>query len=506
MENVKIGLLMRQRGVLIDENAREAHRGPMKIKEKWARNRLRVLAKRRGFQYVKEKPRTEWDYEERVSKKGVVRRVRIKDSKRIVYDKTEIPFDPVNIHHIRKLFKECYGIQGGKPKREGGEESYDAKVMEELSKHPDRGVRILASKVLNFRQWNKLISTYIDGLPVYGDGKIHVEWKPGNTSTLRWASSNPNGQNAPKFLRDMFTPHLRDLKEKLKGVEVGPRLTGVDDKPYVWQHFYLVSADYSQLELRIVALLAGDEVLLDAYARGIDVHALNAEAIFGEAWKVGNAEVRKELRDFAKRFVYGANYGASAKTLWANLVPDFPKLKLSTVERALAAWFAAHPKIKLWQERVLRDAHLRGYVEEPASGHRVYFFGNVDPSVALNFPVQTFAAWIMNQAAVEVSAALDWKGGEGILFQIHDDLTIAVRDWRHGAAILKAAMEKVRELAGAKVAFPIDISVSFDDAYHKMEIKPDGTLKAVKHDDPSAMQRQFWLDVEAAGFWHQEAA
>lgn len=493
MDNIHIGLKMRQRGVQIDKKVLNAHRGPVATKAKWAKRKLIRLA--RAYEFTAERVETsiEWDYEEHVTKKGVIKRRRIKDSRRVVRKVTPLDFDPGNIHHVRALFGKL-NVRGGRPKKEGGADSYDAKVMEGFSTHNDQRVRVLAASILDFRQWQKILRTNLDGLPIYPDGRIHTEWKPGNTSTMRWGSSNPNSQNVQKFLRDMFVPHIWD------------------ESAGIYQHMYLLSADYSQLELRIVALLAGDEVLLEAYANGVDVHALNAQAIFGPAWDmpadgVSLEDHRKQLRDFAKRFVYGANYGASAKTLWENLVPDFPKLRKIAVELALKAWFAAHPKIKAWQQRVLQDAYLKGFVEEPASGHKHYFFGNVDPSVALNFPVQTFAAWIMNEATKEVSAALDWDSGEGILFQIHDDLKIACHSWEKGYAILKTAMEKVRELAGAKIAFPVDVSVSFRDAKNVMELKNDqGKLALPKHEDRFIARRLAWEAVEKAGFWHAEAA
>lgn len=205
----------------------------------------------------------------------------------------------------------------------------------------------------------------------------------------------------------------------------------------------------SQLELRIIALLAGDKKLLEWYAKGEDVHWLNAKDLFET-----EAPTDQE-RDLAKRMVYGLNYGAEAETVWKSLVVDFPDLELELVERLRSKWFATHPDIVRWQQTQLRSAREKCYVEEPISGRREYIWGEIEPTKIYNFPIQGAAASIINPACLALAEELDFKN-ESLLLQVHDALVVEGPDPIRLYRLLKKHMERTVVLNGKKVTFPVD--------------------------------------------------
>ena len=229
-------------------------------------------------------------------------------------------------------------------------------------------------------------------------------------------------------------------------------LPGMRDIFVAREGLWLVEADYSQLELRILALLAGDTKLLAWYAAGLDVHYLNAKELFE------TAEPTDQERDLAKRFVYAANYGADPETIWKSLVVDFPNLELALVEKLHRRWFAAHPDIVNWQQLQLKTARTKGYVEDPISGRREWLWGNIEPTVIYNFPIQAAAASIINPAVIDLDKELSWKD-EAILLQVHDALVLEGKDpWRL-CRLLKKHMQRVVILNSQKQMFPVDLKV-----------------------------------------------
>lgn len=477
MRLTKIGLKMYHAGVLIDEPTRQKYRRPYEIKMRWSLRKLRRIARRLGFEKWKEKKKIVWDYETIATKKGKIKTRRIPGTRRQeVVERTALPFDPGNIHHIRELFERCLGVRGraGDP---GKADSFDANVMIDFQKHVRPEVRYVASEIVRYRKAEKILSTFIDGLPIYPDGKIHIEWKPGQTATLRWASSNPNGQNIPQILRGMFS---------------------------VTAGYYLVYADFSQLELRIVALVAKDLPLLEAYAKGIDVHAANAADIFGDEFRRADDAGKAKQRDFAKRFVYGANYNALAQTLWESLVTGggkaFENLKLSTVKAALAAWFRAHVAIKEWQNKTLDRARRENRAFEPVLyRHSNPFFGNFDPSVAVNFPIQTFASFLANTMIERVAERLNWDDGESILFMIHDAVALQVRDPVLWADLLVDLGTQTVEHDGVSMTFPLDVAVSGRTMKPVVAMKRGGEFARPKAPTIWQSRKKLWRELEEAG-------
>lgn len=298
----------------------------------------------------------------------------------------------------------------------------------------------LARCIYRYRKYAKLLGSYIENLPMGTNSRVHPWWRVFGSRTGRWSATDPAIQTIPKPNKQAGTPGMRDLFCASASM-------------------FLVEADYSQLELRIVALLSGDELLLQWYAEGRDVHTMNAMAIFN------TKEPLKQQRELAKRVVYGLNYGGSADTVWRSLITDFPGLKLSAVEHVVDQWFKTHPKIVNWQNTLKEQAQKQGYVEEVLSGRRQYYHdGRIVPTEVLNYPVQGAAGELANRAILSISKELNWSN-EAILAQVHDSiLTEGVNQGRL-IEVVRSAMEQEVELNGATIKFPVDVSVGTNWAY-----------------------------------------
>lgn len=324
-----------------------------------------------------------------------------------------------------------------------GKPSLDSKTLKRFCAH-EGGQSLpanVARLVYRYRKYTKLLSNYIDGMPADSADIVHPTWRAFGTRTGRWSATDPAAQTIPKpkwetidGVKILVAPGMRDLFRARPGCTI-------------------VEADYSQLELRIVALLAGDKKLLEWYANGEDVHTLNAKEVF-------QVQVpTKQQRELAKRVVYGLNYGGSAQTIWRSLLVDFPGLPFSNVVRVVAGWFASHPAIKSWQDQQIRLARRRLYVEAPISGRRqTYHDGKIVPTEVLNFPIQSTAGDLMNLAILQISKELNW-GPEGILFQVHDSAVVEGPDQDRLVSVVKRAMEQEVELMGQRTKFVVDVKV-----------------------------------------------
>jgi len=323
---------------------------------------------------------------------------------------------------------------------ETGNPTFDAEVLTTLSKHEDVEVAQKAGLVLEFTQNSTLLSRYIDGLPMV-DGYIFPTWKVWGTITGRWASSDPNFQNWPEEMLDMVIPR----------------------KP----ENYIVGADYSQLELRIAAILTSAEKLLGYYKNNEDVHTITArEVLFGlspDQWDGLTKENKKKFRNAAKTIEYAFNYNASddVTTVWKTIVVELPNITIDQVKFMRKRWFKAHPQIDRWQKAVLREANEKYYTEEVLSGRREYFHNKiVEPNKALNFPVQGFAGELMNRAIKKIAKKLG--NGEYLIAQVHDAAYLEGPDPTRLKEILRSSMEQDIALGEHTMNFPIDCKMGKD--------------------------------------------
>jgi DNA polymerase-1 len=277
--------------------------------------------------------------------------------------------------------------------------STDAAVLEELA--PYHGI---AAKLLEYRQLLKLKSTYIDGLRALGlaTGKVHTTYNQTITTTGRLSSTEPNLQNIPIRM---------ELGRKI-------RRAFVPSEP----DWLILAADYSQIELRILAHMSGDEKLLDAFSRGEDIHARTASEVFG----VPRDEVTPDLRRRAKGVNFGIVYG----------ITDFGLARDIGVSREDAAvfienYFRQYPDVRRFIQETIAAARDRGWVEtlfkrrrylpDLLSGNRqIRSFGE---RTAVNTPIQGTAADIIKLAMLRIDRSLQEKELQArMLLQVHDEL------------------------------------------------------------------------------------
>ena len=314
--------------------------------------------------------------------------------------------------------------------------STDAKVLEALEgKHP------LIATILEHRKLAKLQSTYLDGLkPLVNakTGRIHTHFQQTVTVTGRLSSTDPNLQNIPtrteegKQIRRIFVPGA-----------------GYD---------YLMSCDYSQVELRILACIAHDELLLDAFRHGQDIHARTAAEVFG----VPLAEVTHEMRSRAKAVNFGIVYGIS----------DFGLAKQLDVGRKEAAgyiesYFARYTGVKKYMEDIVAKAREQGYVSTlmgrrrylPDIRHSNFNLRSFAERTAINTPIQGTAADIMKKAMIDVERALKQAGCKSrILLQVHDELVLEVTEDERERV---AELVRVTMQAAASLEIPLLADVNF---------------------------------------------
>ena len=261
--------------------------------------------------------------------------------------------------------------------------------------------------VLEYRELSKLKSTYVDALPQQVNpqtGRVHTSYNQAGSVTGRLASSDPNLQNIP-------------IRTEL-GRQVRRAFVAEPGK-------VLLSVDYSQVELRIVAHMSGDETMLEAFRSGQDIHAATAAAVFD----VPIDEVTKEQRNRAKGVNFGLIYGMSAFGL-----SRYTDITLAEAEDFVNAYFEQFPGVKNYLEGIKRQAAEQEYVET-LLGRRRYFPGlrtqtnrnirNREEREAINSPIQGTAADIMKIAMLRVPGALSEAGLSGkMLLQVHDELVL----------------------------------------------------------------------------------
>ncbi len=289
--------------------------------------------------------------------------------------------------------------------------------------------------VLEYRGVKKLLSTYVEALPLLVNrttGRIHTSFNQAVTATGRLSSTNPNLQNIP----------VRD--------ELGRRIRQAFI-PSDEEHL-LLAVDYSQVELRLMAHLSDDESLIAAFAHGEDIHAATAARLFGKPI----SEVSGEERRRAKTANFGIIYGISAFGLSQRL--EIPRKE---AKELIEGYFRSYPKVKEYMERVVAEARERGYVET-IFGRRRYLNDILSRNAvargvaernAVNAPIQGSAADVMKMAMVEVHRRFQAEGIRSqVILQVHDELVIdllrseeeqvvrIVREAMEGAARLKVQL------------------------------------------------------------------
>ena len=297
---------------------------------------------------------------------------------------------------LGKVLFETLGLPTGRKTKTGW--STDSDVLEPLA-----ATHEFPRLVLEWRALTKLKSTYLDALPLAidpADGRVHTTYEQTGAATGRLASLDPNLQNIP-----MRTPQGRAIRRAFAAAP----------------GHVLVGADYSQIELRVMAHLSGDPAMLEAFAAGEDIHASTARRIF----KLGG-DVPTELRSRAKVVNFGVMYGMGARSLAQQM-----GLELAEAKEFIEGYFSAYAGVRRWLDRTVEDARENGWVQTEM-GRRRYLpalrGGGMERSMAeraaINTPIQGLAADIVKKAMLSVHSALSPNPRARLLLQVHDELVV----------------------------------------------------------------------------------
>ena len=340
---------------------------------------------------------------------------------------------PFNINSPKQVAEVLYdrlGIKSKKRKR-----STSAEILEELSNEYE-----ICDFILQHRKFSKLRSTYTDSLPTLiskRDGRIHTTYNQATTVTGRLSSSNPNLQNIPirseegNKIRNAFCPQ---------------------DK----ENYMMLSADYSQIELRLLAHVANDEHLIEAFNNDIDVHALTASKVF----EVPIEEVTKDMRRKAKAVNFGIVYGQSKYGLAKSL-----NISNDQAGQFIDKCFESYPKIKQYMIEKVDYVHEYGYVET-LYGRKRYLGAELSSAnyqirefaerAAINQPLQGTAADLIKMAMIKIDEELTKKNLKSkMVMQVHDEL------------VFEAAKDEIEELKsivknGMEMGQPFKVPLKVD--------------------------------------------
>lgn len=363
---------------------------------------------------------------------------RMEELEREIYELAGGPFNIDSPKQLAKVLFEDLKLPVVKKTKTGP--STDASVLQQLAgEHP------LPAKVMDYRQQAKLKNTYVDALPelVHPEtGRVHTSFKQDVAATGRLSSTDPNLQNIPVRTRD--------------GREI--RAAFVPGEP----DWLLLCADYSQIELRVLAHFSQDEALLCAFAEDRDIHALVASEVYG----VELGEVTSQMRRAAKAINFGVIYGQSPFGLAKSL-------GISKDEAAafIDAYFQRYPGVDRFMEQTLAECHQKRYVST-ALGRRRMIQGVRDPSVrngsrqrnlperiAVNTVIQGTAADLIKQAMIRVHERMQRERLQArMLLQIHDELVFESprHEMEQLAQLVVAEMSSVGELT---VPLNVDLKV-----------------------------------------------
>ena len=354
-----------------------------------------------------------------------------------IFDLAGMPF---NINSPRQVGEVLFEKLGLKAKKKKGKTNYstNAAVLEELAEDYE-----IAQLILDYRKFAKLKSTYTEALPALidrKDGRIHTTYNQTVTATGRLSSSNPNLQNIPvrteegNKIRNAFVPGNRE-----KGL--------------------ILSADYSQIELRLLAHISQDKHLLEAFNSGVDVHTLTASKVFD----VPVEAVTKDMRYKSKAVNFGIIYGQSKYGLAKAL-----GISNAEAETFINKYFATYPRVKAYMEGTVKFAEEQGYVET-IFGRKRYLSTELSSSngmirefakrAAINQPMQGTAADLMKIAMIDFSKKLKENNLKSkMIMQVHDELVIEVEKSELDVVtkLVKEAMELNQPLS---VPLVVDVNV-----------------------------------------------
>ncbi len=344
--------------------------------------------------------------------------------------------EPFNINSPKQVAEVLFDKLELKTKKKKSR-STSADVLEEMAQEYE-----ICEYILQHRKFAKLKSTYTDALPTLiskKDGRIHTTYNQALTVTGRLSSSNPNLQNIP----------IRSEE----GNKIRSAFCAMDK-----ENSLILSADYSQIELRLLAHVSGDEHLIHAFTSGEDVHAMTAAKVFGVELK----DVTKEMRRRAKAVNFGIVYGQSKYGLAKSL-------GITNVEAQefIDKYFETYPKVKEYMNNEVEFVAQNGYVET-AFGRKRYLASELHSSnyqirefaqrAAINQPLQGTAADLIKIAMIRVDKAID-KMKTKMIMQVHDELVFEVP--KDELEQLKSIILDCMALKDQKLRVPLDVDINY---------------------------------------------
>ena len=356
--------------------------------------------------------------------------VRIGELEGKIYEQAGESFNINSPKQLGVVLFDKMGMKGGTKTKTGYSTSAD--VLEKLApEHP------VVADILEYRQLTKLKSTYADGLAVCigADGRIHSRFQQTVTATGRLSSTEPNLQNIPirmelgRLIRKVFVPA---------------------------EGYVLLDADYSQIELRVLAHMSGDEALIAAYREAADIHRMTASQVF----HVPFDQVTSLQRRNAKAVNFGIVYGISSFGLSQDL-----SISRKEAQEYIERYFESYPKIKEFLDRLVRDGREKGYVETMFGRRRPmpelkssnFMQRSFGERVAMNAPIQGTAADIIKIAMNRVSQRLrEERLRSRLILQVHDELLVEAHR-EELAQVKKILEEEMRQAAELSVPLEIDM-------------------------------------------------
>ena len=358
---------------------------------------------------------------------GLMLKESIEKLEKDIYTQCNVEFNINSPKQLGEVLFEKMGLKGGKKTKTGYSTSAD--VLEKLKEENP-----VIKDILEYRQLTKLKSTYADGLINYveADGRIHGTFNQTITATGRISSTEPNLQNIPirmplgSLIRKVFIPK---------------------------ENCVFVDADYSQIELRILAHMSEDESLIEAYNSGMDIHSITASKVFN----VPLEQVTKQQRSNAKAVNFGIVYGMSAFGLSQDL-----SISRKEATEYINQYFETYPKVKEYLDNIVAFAKEKGYVktlfgrkrpipELKSSNFMQKSFGE---RIAMNSPIQGTAADIMKIAMINVDKRLQQENMKSrIVLQVHDELLVEA---------YKDEVDKVSEILSQEMSNAANLSVNLD--------------------------------------------
>ena len=356
-----------------------------------------------------------------------------------ICDEAGVEFNINSPKQLGEVLFERLSLPYGKKTKTGY--STNADILEKLA--PDYKI---VRDVLEYRKLTKLYSTYVVGLLKVADenGRIHTQFKQTGTATGRLSSAEPNLQNIP-----IRTDEGRELRKYF--IAAPGRV--------------LIDADYSQIELRLLAHISGDAAMISAFTHGADIHTSTAAAVFG----VAPEDVTPELRKRAKAVNFGIVYGIGDFSLAGDL-----GIPVKQARAYIQSYLASYPDVAAYLKDIVAEAHAKGYVTTlfgrrryipEISGHNAMQrkFGE---RVAMNSPIQGSAADIVKIAMLGVSRRIAAEELDAkLILQVHDELIVEAskKDADRAAAILREEME-----GAVKLSVPLTVDLSIGERWYGM--------------------------------------